>query len=106
MAVIQAPNKGYNGISAGVKFVNGEAECDDEFLIRWFRTHGYGVKDNSRDDKGAVVRTASAETDAEENGEDKPGTSDAEKAAVDGSKGAAEEKPTRRKIKRSSKSEV
>lgn len=41
---INAPNKQYNGISAGVTFTNGSAETDHPHLIEWFREHGYGVE--------------------------------------------------------------
>ncbi len=44
MAKIQAPNKQYTGISAGVSFVNGVGETSDPHLIDWFRTHGYTVE--------------------------------------------------------------
>ncbi|GEM_PF-690858 len=45
MARIIAPNKTYNGISAGVKFTNGEAECSDKWTIKWFKEHGYSVEE-------------------------------------------------------------
>lgn len=43
---INAPNKQYNGISAGVTFTNGSAETDHPHLIEWFREHGYGVEED------------------------------------------------------------
>lgn len=45
MARIIAPNKAYNGISAGVKFTNGEAECSDKWTVKWFKEHGYKVEE-------------------------------------------------------------
>ena len=45
MAKIFAPNKKYNGISAGVKFVNGVGETNDPRLIKWFKSKGYKVED-------------------------------------------------------------
>ena len=43
MARILAPNKQYSGISASVKFVNGEGFTTNEYLISWFKSHGYDV---------------------------------------------------------------
>jgi hypothetical protein len=45
MAKIKAPNNGYTGISAGVSFVNGEAETEDKWLIGWFKNKGYEVEE-------------------------------------------------------------
>ncbi|SDJ76580.1 hypothetical protein [Paenibacillus naphthalenovorans] len=45
MAKIQAPNKQYTGVSAGVSFVNGVGECSDPYLLQWFREHGYEVEE-------------------------------------------------------------
>ena len=44
MAKIKAPNKEYNGTSAGVLFTNGIGETTDPALIGWFRSHGYAVE--------------------------------------------------------------
>lgn len=44
MAKIIAPNKQYAGISAGVLFVNGEGETDNEYLMNWFERKGYRVE--------------------------------------------------------------
>lgn len=41
-----APNKQYNGFSAGVAFANGVGETDDVRLLGWFRTHGYTMEDS------------------------------------------------------------
>ena len=43
MARIIAPNKQYAGVSAGVPFTGGEGHTDNEYLIKWFRDHGYEV---------------------------------------------------------------
>lgn len=43
MARIIAPNKQYAGVSAGVHFTGGEGHTDNEYLIKWFRDHGYEV---------------------------------------------------------------
>lgn len=44
MAKIKAPNADYNGVSASLAFVKGEAETDDKWLIEWFENHGYEVE--------------------------------------------------------------
>lgn len=44
MAKIIAPNKEFNGLSAGVTFVNGVGYTDDENAIRWFSSRGYTVE--------------------------------------------------------------
>jgi hypothetical protein len=44
MAKIFAPNKQYDGISAGIKFINGVGECADPHLIDWFKSKGYEVE--------------------------------------------------------------
>ena len=41
---ILAPNKKYNGISAGINFVNGIGETDDTDRINWFKENGYSVE--------------------------------------------------------------
>lgn len=43
MATIKAPNKNYTGVSAGVQFVNGEGQTDDQWKIQWFKNKGYQV---------------------------------------------------------------
>lgn len=43
---ILAPNKQYNGISAGITFVNGIGETDDSDRINWFKENGYNVEDD------------------------------------------------------------
>ncbi len=44
MAVIKSPNQEYTGTSAGVTFVNGVGNTDNENLIEWFRERGYEVE--------------------------------------------------------------
>lgn len=41
---ILAPNKQYNGVSAGVSFVNGKGETAEPHLVEWFRERGYTVE--------------------------------------------------------------
>lgn len=43
MAKIYSKNKKYNGISAGVNFVDGVGETDNPHLISWFYENGYAV---------------------------------------------------------------
>lgn len=48
MAKIIAPNKEFNGKRAGVAFVDGHAETDDESTIRYFAKHGYTVEGKAK----------------------------------------------------------
>ena len=41
---IYAPVKDANGIYASVLFVNGVGETDNQYLIEWFKQHGYRVE--------------------------------------------------------------
>lgn len=45
MAKIIAPSRDYNGVSAGVRFINGQAECNDAWTNKWFKEHGYTVEE-------------------------------------------------------------
>lgn len=45
MAKIYAPNREYNGISAGVAFCKGMAQTEDARLLEWFKDHGYVVEE-------------------------------------------------------------
>lgn len=45
MAKVIAPNKQYNGISAGVNFKEGVGETSDPHLIKWFKAKGYAVEE-------------------------------------------------------------
>jgi len=45
---VYAPNKQYTGVSASVSFCNGVGETDDPCLINWFRSHGYEVETQIR----------------------------------------------------------
>jgi hypothetical protein len=53
MVKIIAPNKNYNGISAGVRFMNGIGETSDARLLGWFKEKGYTVVEETpvKDDK-------------------------------------------------------
>lgn len=55
MTKIIAPNKNYNGLSAGVMFVNGIGECSDPHLISWFKEKGYRVEEELSLDKMTVA---------------------------------------------------
>jgi hypothetical protein len=59
MTKIIAPNKDYNGISAGIKFLEGVGECADPYLIEWFKSKGYVVEDGETPEP--VVDEAEAE---------------------------------------------
>lgn len=48
MAKIIAPNQKFNGKRAGVAFVDGQAETDDESVIRYFVKHGYTVEGKAK----------------------------------------------------------
>lgn len=51
MAKIFAPNKEYNGISAGIPFSIGVGETSDSYLLDWFKNHGYIIiKDAAEED--------------------------------------------------------
>ena len=43
MAIVKAPNKAYNGVVAGVRFVDGQGETDDVLALNYFRRHGYEI---------------------------------------------------------------
>lgn len=47
MAIIEAPNKEYTGVSASVPFCNGVGRTEDKLLIQWFKDHGYKVKEET-----------------------------------------------------------
>lgn len=47
MAIIEAPNKEYTGVSASVAFCNGVGRTDNQNLIQWFKDHGYTVKEET-----------------------------------------------------------
>lgn len=44
MAKIYAPNKRYTGLIAGVSFVDGVGETDNQYYINWFEEKGYIVE--------------------------------------------------------------
>lgn len=67
MAKIYAPNKQYTGISAGVPFAGGTAECEDPARLNWFREHGYQVEGPT---KGAKKPKEKAEDKKPEAGGD------------------------------------
>jgi hypothetical protein len=48
MPKIKAPNADYNGVSASLTFVKGEAETDEKWLIEWFKNHGYEVEETKK----------------------------------------------------------
>lgn len=62
MAKIYAPNKAYNGITATVRFINGEGETENPKLLKWFTRKGYHV-DEVKDEESpqAEINTISEE---------------------------------------------
>ena len=48
MTKIYAPNERYTGKIAGVSFINGEGETENEWLIQWFKNKGYRVVEEIR----------------------------------------------------------
>jgi hypothetical protein len=46
MAKVIAPNNQFNGISAGVQFIQGVGECDTLHLLEWFKAKGYEVEED------------------------------------------------------------
>ena len=50
MSKVYAPNKNYTGISAGVTFVNGEGETDNNHVLEWFKSKGYSVGEERNDE--------------------------------------------------------
>ncbi|WP_394136845.1 hypothetical protein [Cytobacillus oceanisediminis] len=54
MAKIKSPNPNYNGDSASLHFVNGEADTDDKWLIEWFKNKGYMVEETAEKKKEKV----------------------------------------------------
>lgn len=72
MAIIEAPNKEYTGVSASVAFCNGVGRTDNQNLIQWFKDHGYTVVEETPDppetegDKKGKGRAKNAKADPEE----------------------------------------
>lgn len=48
---VKAPNGGYNGETAGIKFVDGLAETDDEQVVSYLKEKGYEVVSEGAKDK-------------------------------------------------------
>lgn len=68
MAHIKAPNP-ITCTHASLNFVNGEADTDNEWLIHWFKTHGYEVEDAADTEKKTAKRAPrprKADLDGEE----------------------------------------
>lgn len=43
MVAVATPVEGFNGVVAGVTFVDGHGETDDENKLAYFRRRGYAV---------------------------------------------------------------
>ena len=78
MAKIIAPNKEYNGVSAGVRFCNGQAECSDKWTIDWFKEHGYKVEEAASQPQ-PVAPEPVRDRGGKENTNNTPGTANDEK---------------------------
>lgn len=63
MAVIKAPNKQYSGMSAGVVFVRGIGQTEDERIIKWFRQHGYEIEEPKEEPKEEKPEAGEPETE-------------------------------------------
>lgn len=48
---IKAPNSTYSGETAGIKFVDGLAETDDEQVVSYLKEKGYEVVSEEAKDK-------------------------------------------------------
>ncbi|WP_368298386.1 hypothetical protein [Cytobacillus firmus] len=59
MVKIKSPNPNYNGNSASLQFVNGEAETDNKWLVEWFKNKGYTVEESKESKKKNPGKTES-----------------------------------------------
>ncbi|MCM3090195.1 MULTISPECIES: hypothetical protein [unclassified Cytobacillus] len=64
MAKIKSPNPNYNGNSASLQFVNGEAETDNNWLIEWFKIKGYTVEESNEHKKKNPRKNEAKEPEA------------------------------------------
>lgn len=51
MAIIRTKVPGFTGMRAGVMFVHGMAETENQYLIDWFIEHGYTVQEPVKEAK-------------------------------------------------------
>ncbi|WP_077735637.1 hypothetical protein [Bacillus sonorensis] len=58
MAKIKSPNPKFNGVSASLQFVNGEAETNDKWLIGWFKRKGYEVEEKKKETNKKAAKPA------------------------------------------------
>lgn len=63
MPKVYARNKQFNGVRAGVTFVDGKAETDDSKALHWFKSHGYSVETVSSVPTPAVVEPDTDQTE-------------------------------------------
>jgi hypothetical protein len=66
MAKIKSPNPNYNGVSASLHFVNGEADTDDKWLIEWFKNKGYMVEEAAEKKKSGKTKAQESEDKKDE----------------------------------------
>lgn len=55
MAAVSTPVGGYNGVVAGVTFVDGKGETDNANALAYFRRHGYEVAEPSKRTRGKAA---------------------------------------------------
>jgi len=48
---IHAPNEKYNGITAGIQFVDGVAEVEETKHIEWLKSKGYKIEIEKKKNK-------------------------------------------------------
>ncbi|MBU8773190.1 hypothetical protein [Cytobacillus oceanisediminis] len=63
---IKSPNPTYNGVSASLQFVKGEAETDDKWLVEWFKNKGYEIDDSAEREAEQKAKEESERIAAEE----------------------------------------
>jgi hypothetical protein len=59
---VKSPNPNYDGISAGVRFVSGEGETEDEGALAYFKRAGYLLEEAKLDSLSVAELKAHAET--------------------------------------------
>jgi hypothetical protein len=58
MVEVIAPQKGFTGTVAGVRFRDGKGDTDDEVALAYFRRKGYGIGRDKPTGVGAGKRAA------------------------------------------------
>jgi hypothetical protein len=50
MFILKAPVKGYNGVSYGIRFIDGEGKTEDSFLASRLEQKGYKLVEEKNED--------------------------------------------------------